>query len=74
MILQFQLHESLCKEAKNTKPLHLCDIYNSKRAGLKLKYAGFIYITTNIVFMIRKLRISYSWLFYIQETTISRSL
>ncbi|OXA52110.1 Angiotensin-converting enzyme [Folsomia candida] len=37
MILQFQLHESLCKEAKNTKPLHLCDIYNSKRAGLKLK-------------------------------------
>jgi len=35
-IIQFQFHEALCKEAGNTRPLHRCDIYKSKKAGTKL--------------------------------------
>ena len=43
-ILEFQLHRSLCIEAgeydpleKEAKPLHNCDIFESKRAGDKLR-------------------------------------
>lgn len=43
-IIQFQFHKALCIEAKeydpqnpNSKPLHLCDIYNNKDAGNLLK-------------------------------------
>ncbi|XP_038634663.1 angiotensin-converting enzyme [Scyliorhinus canicula] len=32
-IIQFQFHESLCKVAGQTGPLHKCDIYKSKAAG-----------------------------------------
>ncbi|XP_059494632.1 angiotensin-converting enzyme [Stegostoma tigrinum] len=32
-IIQFQFHESLCKAAGQTGPLHKCDIYKSKAAG-----------------------------------------
>lgn len=36
-ILQFQFHEVLCKEASHTGPLHQCDIYQSTKAGDKLR-------------------------------------
>ncbi|XP_023569948.1 angiotensin-converting enzyme isoform X1 [Octodon degus] len=32
-IIQFQFHEALCKAAGHQKPLHKCDIYQSKEAG-----------------------------------------
>nr|XP_021489952.1 angiotensin-converting enzyme-like [Meriones unguiculatus] len=33
LVLQFQLHEALCRAAGHVGPLHQCDIYNSKVAG-----------------------------------------
>ncbi|KAJ8384193.1 hypothetical protein AAFF_G00207410 [Aldrovandia affinis] len=36
-ILQFQFHEKLCEAAKQGEPLHRCDIYTSKEAGLILE-------------------------------------
>ncbi|ESO94196.1 hypothetical protein LOTGIDRAFT_215685 [Lottia gigantea] len=36
-VIQFQFHQSLCREANQTGPLHTCDIYNSLQAGTKLK-------------------------------------
>ncbi|XP_054751271.2 angiotensin-converting enzyme-like [Lytechinus pictus] len=36
-LIQFQFHEALCKAANNQGPLHLCNVYNSKEAGTKLK-------------------------------------
>ena len=36
-ILQFQFHRALCREAGYEGPLHGCSIYNSKKAGAKLK-------------------------------------
>ncbi|XP_037347809.1 angiotensin-converting enzyme isoform X1 [Talpa occidentalis] len=36
-VLQFQFHQALCKEAGQTGPLHHCDIYESTKAGAKLK-------------------------------------
>jgi peptidyl-dipeptidase A len=35
-ILQFQFHRALCREAGYKGPLHLCSIYNDKKAGAKL--------------------------------------
>ena len=35
--LQFQFYEALCKLANHTGPLHTCDFYGSKTAGLRLK-------------------------------------
>nr|Q6Q4G4.1 RecName: Full=Angiotensin-converting enzyme; AltName: Full=Dipeptidyl carboxypeptidase I; AltName: Full=Kininase II; AltName: Full=TtACE; Flags: Precursor [Theromyzon tessulatum]AAS57725.1 angiotensin-converting enzyme [Theromyzon tessulatum] len=35
-IIQFQFHEALCKAANNSRPLHRCNIANSKEAGKKL--------------------------------------
>jgi peptidyl-dipeptidase A len=35
-ILQFQFHRALCREAGYQGPLHLCSIYNDKKAGAKL--------------------------------------
>ncbi|XP_072105103.1 angiotensin-converting enzyme isoform X2 [Mobula birostris] len=35
-IIQFQFHESLCKVANHTGPLHKCDIYRSKEAGQRI--------------------------------------
>lgn len=32
-VIQFQFHEALCNAAKQTGPLHTCDIYQSKEAG-----------------------------------------
>ncbi|KAM9832332.1 angiotensin-converting enzyme [Neosynchiropus ocellatus] len=32
-IIQFQFHQALCDAAKQTGPLHTCDIYQSKEAG-----------------------------------------
>ncbi|KAM8890453.1 LOW QUALITY PROTEIN: angiotensin-converting enzyme [Synchiropus picturatus] len=32
-IIQFQFHQALCNAAKQTGPLHTCDIYQSKEAG-----------------------------------------
>lgn len=37
LILTFQFHEALCRASNHTGPLHKCDIYNSKKAGEKLK-------------------------------------
>lgn len=37
-VLQFQLHQALCKEAGHQGPLHQCDIYQSTQAGAKLQY------------------------------------
>ena len=36
IILQYQFHRSLCKEAGYTGPLHRCSIYGSKAAGARL--------------------------------------
>uniref|UniRef100_H2NUD7 Angiotensin-converting enzyme n=1 Tax=Pongo abelii TaxID=9601 RepID=H2NUD7_PONAB len=36
-VLQFQFHEALCKEAGYEGPLHQCDIYQSTKAGAKLR-------------------------------------
>ncbi|CAH6776291.1 angiotensin-converting enzyme-like protein Ace3 [Phodopus roborovskii] len=36
LVLQFQLHEALCRAAGHEGPLHQCDIYNSKVAGKML--------------------------------------
>uniref|UniRef100_A0A8C5Z8C3 Angiotensin-converting enzyme n=1 Tax=Marmota marmota marmota TaxID=9994 RepID=A0A8C5Z8C3_MARMA len=36
-ILQFQFHQALCKEAGHQGPLHQCDIYQSTKAGAKLR-------------------------------------
>ncbi|XP_077019647.1 angiotensin-converting enzyme isoform X3 [Tamandua tetradactyla] len=36
-ILQFQFHKALCKEAGHQGPLHQCDIYQSTKAGAKLR-------------------------------------
>ncbi|KAL4229123.1 hypothetical protein ACF0H5_012162 [Mactra antiquata] len=36
-VIQFQLHQALCKEANQTGPLYKCDIYESKEAGKKLE-------------------------------------
>jgi peptidyl-dipeptidase A len=36
MILEFQFHRALCKEAGYTGPLHRCSIYANKAAGAKL--------------------------------------
>ncbi|XP_028636529.1 angiotensin-converting enzyme-like protein Ace3 [Grammomys surdaster] len=33
LVLQFQLHEVLCRASGHMGPLHRCDIYNSKVAG-----------------------------------------
>ncbi|ESO05112.1 hypothetical protein HELRODRAFT_191596 [Helobdella robusta] len=35
-VIVFQFHEALCKAANNTRPLHRCNIANSKEAGRKL--------------------------------------
>jgi peptidyl-dipeptidase A len=35
-VLQFQFHKSLCEVSGNKKPLHLCSIYKSKEAGVRL--------------------------------------
>ncbi|XP_078501202.1 angiotensin-converting enzyme isoform X2 [Lissotriton helveticus] len=32
-VLQFQFHKALCEAAKQTGPLHTCDIYQSQEAG-----------------------------------------
>ena len=37
LILQFQIHEALCQAAGHKGPLHTCDIYRSKEAGLLLR-------------------------------------
>ncbi|XP_063230268.1 angiotensin-converting enzyme-like isoform X2 [Bacillus rossius redtenbacheri] len=37
LILQFQLHEALCREAGHYGPLHACDIYRSRQAGRLLR-------------------------------------
>ncbi|XP_041460863.1 angiotensin-converting enzyme-like [Lytechinus variegatus] len=34
-IIQFQFHQKLCEISNSTKPLHLCNNYNSKEAGKK---------------------------------------
>ncbi|XP_067685542.1 uncharacterized protein [Haliotis asinina] len=36
-VIQFQFHKALCTAAKQTGPLHRCDIYQSKDAGDKLR-------------------------------------
>ncbi|XP_074116979.1 angiotensin-converting enzyme-like isoform X1 [Sminthopsis crassicaudata] len=36
-VLQFQFHKALCAEAGYTGPLHYCDIYQSRKAGDKLR-------------------------------------
>ncbi|XP_031209745.1 angiotensin-converting enzyme-like protein Ace3 isoform X2 [Mastomys coucha] len=36
LVLQFQLHEVLCRASGHVGPLHRCDIYNSKVAGKML--------------------------------------
>ncbi|XP_052212999.1 angiotensin-converting enzyme-like isoform X2 [Dreissena polymorpha] len=36
-VLQFQFQHALCQVMNNTRPLHRCDIYNSKIAGDRLK-------------------------------------
>ncbi|ELK12483.1 Angiotensin-converting enzyme [Pteropus alecto] len=36
-VLQFQFHQALCKEAGHQGPLHRCDIYQSTKAGDKLR-------------------------------------
>ena len=36
-IAQFQFYQSLCKESGHTGPLHTCDYYQSKDAGMKLQ-------------------------------------
>ncbi|HKH46464.1 MAG TPA: M2 family metallopeptidase [Thermoanaerobaculia bacterium] len=36
-ILQYQLHEGLCKAAGNKGPLHRCSIYGNKEAGQRLE-------------------------------------
>ena len=36
-ILQYQLHEGLCKAAGNQGPLHRCSIYGNKEAGRRLQ-------------------------------------
>jgi peptidyl-dipeptidase A len=36
-ILQFQLHRALCREAGYKGPLHLCSVYDNKKAGAKLE-------------------------------------
>lgn len=36
-ILQYQLHEGLCKVAGNKSPLHRCSIYGNKAAGERLQ-------------------------------------
>ena len=36
-ILQFTFQKSLCKESGHKGPLYKCDIFNSKKAGNKLK-------------------------------------
>ena len=36
-ILQYQFHQSLCKAAGHTGPLHDCSIYGNKQAGEKLR-------------------------------------
>jgi len=36
-ILQYQLHEGLCKAAGNQGPLHRCSIYGNKAAGQRLE-------------------------------------
>ncbi|BFY98818.1 hypothetical protein BsWGS_01858 [Bradybaena similaris] len=35
-VIQFQFHKALCDISGNTRPLHRCDIYNSKAAGTAL--------------------------------------
>ncbi|BFY98817.1 hypothetical protein BsWGS_01857 [Bradybaena similaris] len=35
-VIQFQFHKALCDISGNTRPLHRCDIYNSKAAGAAL--------------------------------------
>ena len=35
---QFHFHQALCKEAGFKGPLYECDIYNSTKAGHKLRY------------------------------------
>ncbi|HEY6549558.1 MAG TPA: M2 family metallopeptidase, partial [Vicinamibacteria bacterium] len=36
-ILQYQLHEGLCKAAGNKSPLHRCSVYGNKAAGQRLE-------------------------------------
>ncbi len=36
IVLQYQFHRALCKEAGYTGPLHRCSIYGNKAAGAKL--------------------------------------
>jgi peptidyl-dipeptidase A len=36
IVLQYQFHRALCKEAGYSGPLHRCTIYGNKRAGAKL--------------------------------------
>ncbi|KAM9006207.1 angiotensin-converting enzyme isoform X2 [Sarcophilus harrisii] len=36
-VLQFQFHKALCAEAGYSGPLHYCDIYQSQKAGDKLR-------------------------------------
>jgi len=37
LILQFQFHRALCREAGYTGPLHRCSVYNNKTAGARLQ-------------------------------------
>ena len=39
LILTFQFHDALCRASNHTGPLHKCDIYESKAAGKKLRFA-----------------------------------
>ncbi|XP_022084562.1 angiotensin-converting enzyme-like [Acanthaster planci] len=36
-VIQFQFHRAMCEEKGHVGPLHLCNNYNSKRAGQKLR-------------------------------------
>lgn len=38
LLLEFQIHESMCEAAGNTGPMHMCDIYRSREAGRVLRY------------------------------------
>lgn len=38
IILQFQIHDALCKASGHVGPLHTCDIYRSREAGRILRY------------------------------------
>lgn len=33
LLLEFQIHASLCEAARHRGPLHTCDVYRSREAG-----------------------------------------